>query len=57
MARRLIAELRAEADQLRTELESTRAVAARLAKLRREGADTGSVPAPGTSPGPRIENR
>src|SRR5947209_15816079 len=36
-ARRLIAELHAEVAQLRVELESTRAVAARLAELRRSG--------------------
>jgi MerR family transcriptional regulator, heat shock protein HspR len=36
-ARRLIAELHAELAQLRVELESTRAVAARLAELRRGG--------------------
>jgi MerR family transcriptional regulator/heat shock protein HspR len=36
-ARRLIAELHAEVAQLRMELESTRAVAARLAELRRGG--------------------
>ena len=36
-ARRLIAELHAEVAQLRVELESTRAVAARLAGLRRGG--------------------
>jgi MerR family transcriptional regulator, heat shock protein HspR len=36
-ARRLIIELRAEITQLRAELESTRAVAARLAGLRRGG--------------------
>jgi len=41
-ARRLIAELHAEAAQLRVELESTRAVAARLAELRRGGSDTRS---------------
>jgi MerR family transcriptional regulator/heat shock protein HspR len=41
-ARRLIAELHAEIAQLRLELESTRAVAARLAELRRTGADTRS---------------
>ena len=41
-ARRLIAELSAEVAQLRVELESTRAVAARLAELRRTGADTRS---------------
>jgi MerR family transcriptional regulator, heat shock protein HspR len=40
-ARRLIAELHAEVSQLRVELESTRAVAARLAELRRTGADAG----------------
>ena len=39
-ARRLIAELHAEVAQLRVELESTRAVAARLAELRRSGSDT-----------------
>jgi MerR family transcriptional regulator, heat shock protein HspR len=38
-ARRLIAELHAEVTQLRMELESTRAVAARLAELRRSGGD------------------
>jgi MerR family transcriptional regulator, heat shock protein HspR len=45
-ARRLIAELHAELAQLRMELESTRAVAARLAELRRGGSDTppGLVP-------------
>src|SRR5215467_16366755 len=41
-ARRLIAELHAELAQLRVELESTRAVAARLAELRRSGHDTPS---------------
>src|SRR5438105_13970602 len=41
-ARRLIAELHAELAQLRVELESTRAVAARLAELRRTGSDTRS---------------
>jgi MerR family transcriptional regulator/heat shock protein HspR len=41
-ARRLIAELHAEIAQLRVELESTRAVAARLAELRRSGSDTRS---------------
>jgi MerR family transcriptional regulator, heat shock protein HspR len=41
-ARRLIAELHAEVAQLRVELESTRAVAARLAELRRGGRDTRS---------------
>ncbi|HYB16325.1 MAG TPA: helix-turn-helix transcriptional regulator [Streptosporangiaceae bacterium] len=43
-ARRLIAELHAEVAQLRVELESTRAVAARLAELRRGGNDTRSGP-------------
>ena len=45
-ARRLIAELQAEVAQLRVELESTRAVAARLAELRRSGSqdDRGLVP-------------
>jgi MerR family transcriptional regulator, heat shock protein HspR len=49
-ARRLIAELNAEIAQLRMELESTRAVAARLAELRRSGTDTrsGLVPVRGT---------
>jgi MerR family transcriptional regulator, heat shock protein HspR len=41
-ARRLVAELHAEVAQLRVELESTRAVAARLAELRRGGNDTKS---------------
>ena len=41
-ARRLVAELHAEIAQLRVELESTRAVAARLAELRRSGNDTRS---------------
>ncbi len=41
-ARRLIAEMHAEIAQLRMELESTRAVAARLAELRRSGNDTQS---------------
>ena len=41
-ARRLITELHAEVAQLRVELESTRAVAARLAELRRGGNDTRS---------------
>ena len=41
-ARRLISELHAELAQLRTELESTRAVAARLAELRRTGTDSRS---------------
>jgi len=45
-ARRLIAELHAEVGQLRAELESTRAVAARLANLRRSGGgdQSGLVP-------------
>ena len=45
-ARRLLAELHAEIGQLRVELESTRAVAARLAGLRRTGSDnrSGLVP-------------
>ena len=45
-ARRLVAELHAEVAQLRAELESTRAVAARLAELRRSGGgnDSGLVP-------------
>ena len=45
-ARRLISELHAELAQLRVELESTRAVAARLAELRRTGSDnrSGLVP-------------
>ena len=45
-ARRLVAELHAEVAQLRVELESTRAVAARLAELRRSGSDSdpGLVP-------------
>jgi len=48
-ARRLVAELHAEVAQLRVELESTRAVAARLAELRRGGSDTtsGLVPVRG----------
>src|SRR5208282_1080908 len=41
-ARRLVAELHAELAQLRMELESTRAVAARLAELRRGGGDNRS---------------
>jgi MerR family transcriptional regulator/heat shock protein HspR len=40
-ARRLVAELHAEVTQLRAELESTRAVAARLAELHRSGAGSG----------------
>ena len=45
-ARRLIAELHAEVAQLRVELESTRAEAARLAEQRRGGSDSnpGIVP-------------
>ena len=45
-ARALIAQLHAEITQLRAELESTRAVAARLAGLRRGGGDdhSGLVP-------------
>jgi MerR family transcriptional regulator, heat shock protein HspR len=43
-ARRLVAELHAEVAQLRVELESTRAVAARLAELRRGGNDARSGP-------------
>src|SRR6202023_4124825 len=45
-ARRLVAELHAEVAQLRVGVESTRAVAARLAELRRSGSDTppGLVP-------------
>jgi MerR family transcriptional regulator/heat shock protein HspR len=48
-ARRLVGELHAEIAQLRVELESTRAVAARLAELRRSGSDTksGLVPVRG----------
>ena len=48
-ARRLVGELHAELAQLRVELESTRAVAARLAELRRAGSDTppGLVPVRG----------
>src|ERR1700683_1631772 len=45
-ARRLVAELHAEVAQLRAELESTRAVAARLAELRRGDSDTRSGVAP-----------
>ena len=41
-ARRLVGELHAEIAQLRVELESTRAVAARLAELRRGDSDTRS---------------
>src|SRR6202047_1074774 len=45
-ARRLVAELRAGLARLRVELDSPRAVAARLAELRRAGGDTppGLVP-------------
>jgi MerR family transcriptional regulator/heat shock protein HspR len=48
-ARRLISEMHAELAQLRMELESTRAVAARLAELRRGGGDnqSGLVPVRG----------
>jgi MerR family transcriptional regulator/heat shock protein HspR len=48
-ARRLVGELHAEIAQLRVELESTRAVAARLAELRRSGTDSrsGLVPVRG----------
>jgi MerR family transcriptional regulator, heat shock protein HspR len=48
-SRRLIAELHAELAQLRVELESTRAVAARLAGMRRGGTDSnpGLVPVRG----------
>jgi MerR family transcriptional regulator/heat shock protein HspR len=48
-ARRLVAELHAEVAQLRMELESTRAVAARLAELRRSRSDnrSGLVPVRG----------
>jgi MerR family transcriptional regulator, heat shock protein HspR len=56
-ARRLIAELHAEIAQLRAELESTRAVAARLAELRREDAATRYEPAPNAAPGSRLGNR
>jgi MerR family transcriptional regulator/heat shock protein HspR len=51
-ARRLIAELHAEIAQLRVELESTRAVAARLAELRRDarGAGSGAPGQPGLVP-------
>jgi MerR family transcriptional regulator, heat shock protein HspR len=45
-ARRIVAELHAEVSQLRAELESTRAVAARLAELRR----TKNEGAPGLVP-------
>jgi MerR family transcriptional regulator/heat shock protein HspR len=45
-ARRLIADLHAEITQLRVELESTRAVAARLAGLRRSGGDDQSALVP-----------
>jgi len=49
-ARRLVAELHAEVAQLRVELESTRAVAARLASLRRSGSGSGSDSDPGLVP-------
>jgi MerR family transcriptional regulator/heat shock protein HspR len=50
-ARRLIAELHAELAQLRMELESTRAVAARLAELRRDRSGPPSQPGqPGLVP-------
>jgi MerR family transcriptional regulator/heat shock protein HspR len=46
-SRRLAAELHSEVEQLRTELESTRAVAARLAELlRRSREDPGLMPVP-----------
>jgi MerR family transcriptional regulator/heat shock protein HspR len=45
-ARRLVAELHAEVTQLRVELESTRAVAARLAELRRSGGDPRAAQVP-----------
>ena len=52
-----VAALHAEVAQLRAELESTRAVAARLAGLRRGGSDRADLvpvrPAPGTAPGAR----
>ncbi len=54
-ARELLAELHAEAEQLRAELESTRAVAARLAGLlRSRGAGTELVPVrePRVTPAP-----
>jgi MerR family transcriptional regulator, heat shock protein HspR len=49
-ARRLIAELHAELAQLRTELESTRAVAARLAGMRRGGPGSNMASSPGLVP-------
>ncbi|MBV8869744.1 MAG: helix-turn-helix transcriptional regulator, partial [Acetobacteraceae bacterium] len=49
-ARRLIAELHAELAQLRVELESTRAVAARLAGLRRGSTETAPAGRPGLVP-------
>jgi MerR family transcriptional regulator/heat shock protein HspR len=50
-ARRLVAELHSEVAQLRHELESTRAVAARLAELRRRSPEGGGlVPVRGTRP-------
>jgi MerR family transcriptional regulator, heat shock protein HspR len=45
-ARLMAAELHAEVAQLRLELESTRAVAARLAELRRSGADPAAALVP-----------
>jgi MerR family transcriptional regulator, heat shock protein HspR len=50
-ARRLVAELHAEVAQLRVELESTRAVAARLAELRRGsgGRNPGTSGTPGAA--------
>ena len=49
-ARRLIAELHAELSQLRVELESTRAVAARLAELRRGSSESSSESRSGLVP-------
>lgn len=49
-ARRLIAELHAELAQLRVELESTRAVAARLAGMRRSGTEPNIGSNPGLVP-------
>jgi MerR family transcriptional regulator/heat shock protein HspR len=49
-ARRLVADLHSEVAQLRHELESTRAVAARLAELRRRSPEGGLVPVRGTRP-------
>jgi MerR family transcriptional regulator, heat shock protein HspR len=42
-SRIMLAEMRAEINQLRAELESTRAVAARLASLVRDKADSGAL--------------